>query len=373
MEMRRLGPRRLLPARLLLGFVVVADALQAPQAPGSTRPTRGYSVGLAERSSTSTAFFEPEPGFEEERTTRGIFEKVYPGVPPEPIEDFWEPYLKSGDKYQGHMSPDRLRSSDLNELLKPDFLEAKRYDISPMQAIGAMFKDETVLSGIHELNKESWRVVAQENQLPPPGEDALEISMGMLPERAIQQTFMWTDDWGETRKWGCELREAYARMLPDANFNATPGAVDWLTALNQYEVPCVVCSSVARAQLITMLEKAGLGDLFQEIVAADDGCETTEQAYLLACLKIRRPPNKCVVFADEPQEVSVAHDATAKVIAVVGKHSGNGGLRRDFSHADLRVGGLDELRISQLKEVADRETEQSWMMPMPEPFWGDDD
>ena len=62
-----------------------------------------------------------------------------------------------------------------------------------------------------------------------------------------------------------------------------------------------------------------------------------------------------------------------QVIAVVGKDSGNGGLRRDFSHAELRVSGLDELRISQLKEVADREPEQTWMMPLPEPFWGDDD
>ena len=305
----------------------------------------------------------------------------------------------------------------------------------------------------------------------------------MLPERAIQQTFMWTDDWGETRKWSSELREAYARMLPDANFSATPGAVDWLTALNQcaaagppspqtnqggcctpslcaradhaaapalrpqpsllppshglvppllphascllppascllppasdrYEVPCVVCSSVARAQVVTMLEKAGLGSLFQEarartafaaprarpppppppipfspphplalltsprqIVAADDGCETTEQAYLLASLKLKRPPMKCVVFADEPKEVSIAHDTTAKAIAVVSKVSGNGGLRRDFSHADLRVGGLDELRISQLKEVAERDVEQNWMVPelQPEPFWGPGD
>ena len=75
----------------------------------------------------------------------------------------------------------------------------------------------------------------------------------------------------------------------------------------------------------------------------------------------------------KPKEVSIAHDSTSKVIAVVGKHSGNGGLRRDFSHADLRVSGLDELRISQLKEVADREPEQTWAVPQPEPFWGDGD
>jgi beta-phosphoglucomutase-like phosphatase (HAD superfamily) len=366
---------------MVLGLAVVrhADSLQATGSRSGARPTRGYSVDLAERASTSTAFFEPEPGLNEEGKVvrvRGVFEPDDPkDMHPDIAEDFWEPYVNSPRMDSDHLSPDRLRSSDLNDLLQPDFMEQKRFGISPMQAIGAVFKDETVLSGMDELNKESWRAVAKYNNLPPPDDDHMELAMGMLPERAIQQTFMWTDDWGETKRWSAELLEAHARMLPEANFTATPGAVDWLTALNEYQVPCVVCSSVARAQVVTMLEKAGLSNMFQEIVAADDGCETQEQAYLLASLKLKRPPMKCVVFADEPKEVSIAHETTAKAIAVVSKHSGNGGLRRDFSHADLRVGGLDELRISQLKEVADREPEESWMVPelQPEPFWGPGD
>lgn len=402
---------------MVLGLAVVrhADSLQATGSRSGARPTRGYSVDLAERASTSTAFFEPEPGLNEEGKVvrvRGVFEPDDPkDMHPDIAEDFWEPYVNSPRMDSDHLSPDRLRSSDLNDLLQPDFMEQKRFGISPMQAIGAVFKDETVVSGMDELNKESWRAVAKYNNLPPPDDDHLELAMGaplrpspscpalphappsrhpaatsptlgdasraaagMLPERAIQQTFMWTDDWGETKRWSAEVSEAYARMLPEANFTATPGAVDWLTALNEYQVPCVVCTSVARAQVVTMLEKAGLSNMFQEIVAADDGCETQEQAYLLASLKLKRPPMKCVVFADEPKEVSVAHETTAKAIAVVSKHSGNGGLRRDFSHADLRVSGLQELRISQLKEIADREPEESWLPELqPEPFWGPGD
>ena len=67
---------------------------------------------------------------------------------------------------------------------------------------------------------------------------------------------------------------------------------------------------------------------------------------------------------------------SAKAIAVVTKTGGNGGLRRDFSHADMRVSGLDELRISQLKEVAGREPEEQWAIQpelQPEPFWGPGD
>ena len=54
---------------------------------------------------------------------------------------------------------------------------------------------------------------------PKPG-DAPRAAAGMLPERAIQQTFMWTDDWGETKRWSNEVIEAYARMLPEARFAA---------------------------------------------------------------------------------------------------------------------------------------------------------
>ena len=131
-------------ALLFVGLVAVreAEALQASGSRSGARPTRGYSVGLAERSSTSTAFFEPEPGLNEERT-RGVFEPdepVHPviDVEPEPIEDYWEPYIKSARVPYGHMTPDRLRSSDLNELLQPDFMEEKRYGISPMQARRAL-------------------------------------------------------------------------------------------------------------------------------------------------------------------------------------------------------------------------------------------
>lgn len=366
--------------RLFLGLgILLGRARSYTTGSGSgTRPTRGYSIELAERS-TSTAFFDPEPGLNEVGRVvrpRGVFEPDDPKDMYPVVEDFWEPIINSPRMDSDRLSPEWLRASDLNDLLQPDYMDEKRFRISPLQAIGAVFKDDTVMSGMDELSKESWRTVARHNDLPIPDDDYLELALGMLPERAIQQTFMWTDDWGETKRWSNEVIEAYARMLPEANFTATPGAVDWLTALNEYQVPCVVCSSVARAQVVTMLEKAGLSNLFQQIVAADDGCETQYQTYLLASLKAKRPPMKCVVFTDEPKEISTAHETSAKAIAVVTKTGGNGGLRRDFSHADMRVSGLDELRISQLKEVAGREPEEEWVIQpelQPEPFWGPGD
>ena len=49
------------------------------------------------------------------------------------------------------------------------------------QAIGAVFKDDTVMSGMNELSKESWRTVARHNDLPIPNDDYLELALGAPP------------------------------------------------------------------------------------------------------------------------------------------------------------------------------------------------
>ena len=36
-----------------------------------------------------------------------------------------------------------------------------------------------------------------------------------------------------------------------------------------------------------------------DYVTAEDGCETTSESYLVSCVKVRRPPEKCVVFEDD--------------------------------------------------------------------------
>merc|ERR1719373_22244 len=107
---------------------------------------------------------------------------------------------------------------------------------------------------------------------------------GMMPERAIQNVFRWTDDWGETRRLAYEGFEAKSRLLPNWEFKPTPGAVDWLRILSEYQVPRVITSTMGREQALQVLEKAGL-------------------AYLLCCLPIERPPSRCVVFEDEPSGV----------------------------------------------------------------------
>ena len=81
---------------------------------------------------------------------------------------------------------------------------------------------------------------------------------------------------------------------------------------------------------------------------AEDGAETAEQSYLVSCVKVRRPPSKCVVFEDDPRGVMAAHEASMKAIAIVGATNHNGA---DLRFADMRVMGLDDLSLMSMREI----------------------
>ena len=376
--------------------------VRAPS-PGATgADSAAHALGRrrgTERMAAPQAFFErerlePEPELDQEGgdgelgQTRRTATRAY----------------NAAEEYDGYYaplsySPDRLRGSDLNELLYPNYMDRAKFNVSPMQvgaatpqkllpllahpsrrlvaprharrarvpphllishpppprrpppplvrqAYGALFKFDTVLEGMHELNKESWTAVATEHDFEPPDDDDVMRATGMMPERAIQNVFRWTDDWGETRRLAYEGFEAKSRLLPDWEFKPTPGAVDWLRILSEYQVPRVITSTMGREQALQVLEKAGLAELLPQVVSADDGFETTEQAYLLCCLAIERPPSRCVVFEDEPSGVVAAHDAMTKVVAIIGNHPAY-----SFKHADYRIGSLEELSLMSLREV----------------------
>ena len=96
------------------------------------------------------------------------------------------------------------------------------------------------------------------------------------------------------------------------------------------------------------LEKAGLRRFFQTLVTAEDECDTPEQTYLVGSIKVRRPPERCVVVEDTASGIAGAHDAMMRVIALVREQNASGGALRN---ADMRIGGFDELSLMSLREV----------------------
>jgi beta-phosphoglucomutase-like phosphatase (HAD superfamily) len=244
--------------------------------------------------------------------------------------------------------PEMLRAADLNVALQPDHLSRLKFMNFPLQAYGMLFKWEVLVNDCIEVYRKPWQAVAEEHGLPMPDDDDVMRAVGMRPERAIMQTFLWSDDWGFTQQLAFEHFEAKNNVLSTLEFEPAEGVLQWLETLHEYQVPCCICAgtSLSKPAIEVVLSKAGLSDYFDAMVTQEDGCETAEQSYLVACIKTRRPPERCVVFDDDPRGVIAAHDAMIKAVAVTGMHS-SGELR----HADLRISGLDDLSLMSLRDL----------------------
>jgi len=245
-------------------------------------------------------------------------------------------------------APDMLRASDLNEVLQPGHLDRLRFTNYPLQAYGAIFKWETLVENSLEAYRAPWVKVAVDNDLPLPDDEDVLRAVGMRPERAIMQQFLWSDDWGDTQKLAFEHFENKAECLRTHAFEPSEGVIQWLTLLKQYEVPCCFASGTEfdKAAAEQIMAKAGLTEYFTSCVTAEDGCETVEQTYLVGSIKVRRPPSRCVVFEDDPKGVAAAHEATNKVVAI-----NNGRHGADLRHAEIRVTDFSDLSLMSLRNL----------------------
>jgi len=269
--------------------------------------------------------------------------------PPRSSRPVWMDEEEEDDRPRAYQDPSRLRYSDLNVQLQPDHLERKRFGLNPLQAYGVQIKWDTCFDRqcLRDLNAKVWTQLAEEQGLAPPEDaEAVQRASSMIPERAIQLVFRWTDDWGETRKLSFEYNDLFMRALGEHQFEVGEGVKRWLSSLEQYGVPCALSSRFARAVTERSLEDAGLRGYFSEVVTAEDGCASEEEACLVAALKLNRPPMRCVVIDDEPRGVTAAHDMSSKAVGVIGKHTGY-----ELCNADIRIRDYDELTLMSLRDL----------------------
>lgn len=241
----------------MLAVAVAALALTYPTVRTSTISS---SVGL----SSPASFDEPKvpitPPTETYVPQKGKF--FGPSSTPEPDDafddaaDFAGPGQGLTEGRWGPLMerPDRLRASDLNELLQPNYMQRLKYNNEPMQAFGALFKWDVLERGALELYRRPWDLVAAEHDLLPPDDEEVLGAVGMRPERAIQ-SFLWTEDWGRTQQLAHELFEARGTAFEGHAFEPTDGVVEWLALLNKYQVPCCLCcSGLTRENAVHALE-----------------------------------------------------------------------------------------------------------------------
>jgi 5-amino-6-(5-phospho-D-ribitylamino)uracil phosphatase len=220
---------------------------------------------------------------------------------------------------EGTIGPEELNGAGRVD----SHLARLRYVLKPDEAFGAIFTWDTVMRNARELELAAWVRVAEEEGLQMPDmEDVIRAEM-MAPEAAVTRCFFWNADWGEVKRLVFRKSEIYEEMQAGWVYTLTDGVVEWLAALKRYGVKSVLCAPRGLKLVLETMRQVGLGDVFTtaaDVVTIDDEYESLEQMYLMASIKLERPPDKCVVFTDKPEGITAGREVSARVIALIGAH-----------------------------------------------------
>lgn len=242
-----------------------------------------------------------------------------------------------------------LGADELNESLRPSFLQRHRHVLAPDEAFGAIFTWDVIVANARQLELQAWEAVAAEKKLPVPDMDDIVRAEGMAPEAAVSRVFYWTDDWGEVKRCVFLKHEKFHELERNFRYKTTQGIETWLDMLERYGIPCILCAAAQTKERVrTIVSTLGLSKYFtnNDIVSTEDEFESLEQMLLVAALKCERPPGKCVVFTDKPNGITAGHEVTAKVIAVIGAHPAY-----EMKTADQLVSDFDDLVLYNIRRL----------------------
>jgi beta-phosphoglucomutase-like phosphatase (HAD superfamily) len=95
-------------------------------------------------------------------------------------------------------------------------------------------------------------------------------------------------------------------------------------------------------------------------VTAGAECDSVEQMFLTAAVKLERPPAKCVIFTDKPSGITAGREVSARVVALIGAHPAYEIKSADkvfSSYEDLVLYNIRSLFSQEGSELGDPETE----------------
>lgn len=110
------------------------------------------------------------------------------------------------------------------------------------------------------------------------------------------------------------------------------GGRELVNFLKDQQYPCIIATSASKDELIPLLKKAQVDDLFAEYTTADDAKNSKPDPDIIhsALKKIGCDPDESFLIGDTRYDVEAAHAAGVKVIAV----RCGGSSDQDLAHAD---------------------------------------
>ena len=209
---------------------------------------------------------------------------------------------------------------------------------------GAIFDWDGVIINSAAHHEASWERLAKECGKTLP-ENHFKRGFGMKNEVIIPELLGWTSVPTEVRILSLRKEALYRELVREMGIEALPGVREWLQALKDHGIPCVIASSTHRENITTTLDVLGLEDFFASIVTAEDvkRGKPDPEVFLTAANRIGTSPARSVVFEDALVGLAAAKAAGMRVVAVATTEP-----RDKLAHADWIVDRLDELSVSQL-------------------------
>ena len=134
-----------------------------------------------------------------------------------------------------------------------------------------------------------------------------------------------------------DAKEALYRQFARAEgLTSLPGSLEWVRRLREHGWRQAIASSAPRANVDVMLEAAGIADLIDAVVSAEDvsAGKPDPQVFLAAAARLHVQPDRCVVVEDAAAGIEGAKRGGMKSIGV---------STSAVLHADVFVRSLAEL------------------------------
>ncbi|KAL6509377.1 hypothetical protein OROGR_022687 [Orobanche gracilis] len=234
----------------------------------------------------------------------------------------------------------------LNDKIQEGCLQRIRYAMKPDEAYGLIFSWDNVVTDTRALKLRAWEQLASEEGREIPGDDNLQKNLLYADAGyVLHKVLLWEKADDDIDRLKTRLSQLYYENLTKLS-KPIEGLKEWLDAVATSHIPCAVVSSLDRKNMVDVLERMGLRMFFQAIVSEEDGMESIAHRFLSAAVKLDRKPSKCVVFADDPRQITAAHNCTMMAVALIGAHPAY-----DLGQADLTVTSFNELSVINLRRL----------------------
>jgi HAD superfamily hydrolase (TIGR01509 family) len=209
---------------------------------------------------------------------------------------------------------------------------------------GAIFDWDGVIIDSSRHHEESWERLAREERRELP-EGHFKAGFGRKNQYIIPEILGWARQQAEIDRISLRKEALYREVVREWGLESLPGVKTWLERLRDAGVPCAIGSSTHRPNIDLSLGILGFASFFSAIVAAEDVTlgKPDPQVFLVAASRIKRPPERCVVFEDAFVGIEAAKAGGMRVIGVATTNPPEA-----LNDADCAVRRLDELQVDEL-------------------------